>query len=75
LARENFGGVGTARKLVEKTLAIDHINNFLLMRTLAVSVPGLWFYRCLYIHLQSTPLYVVIMNTELYGKAQQMERC
>jgi len=26
LVGENFGGVGTARKLVEKTLVIDHIN-------------------------------------------------
>jgi len=38
LAGENFGKVGTARKLAEKTLAVDHTNNFLLMRTLTIGL-------------------------------------
>jgi len=40
---ENLGGDGTARKLVERTLAVDHTIKFLLMHAFAVSAPELWF--------------------------------
>ena len=46
LAGENFGRLGTARKLMEKILAADHTNNsslFELTRTYSIWLIKLWW--------------------------------